>query len=79
MSENKAYKMIEGNYDATFTLSNLKKDITTMINTSRKLGVDLPMIVKAEEIYKNAIKEGFGDYDYTGIIQYIKKINSSQN
>ena len=79
MSENKAFKMIEGNYDATFTLSNLKKDITTMINTSRKLGVDLPMIVKAEEIYKNAIKEGFGDYDYTGIIQYIKKINSSQN
>ena len=79
MSENKAFKMIEGNYDATFTLSNLKKDITTMINTSRKLGVDLPMIVKAEEVYKNAIKEGFGDYDYTGIIQYIKKINSSQN
>ena len=79
MSENKAFKMIEGNYDATFTLSNLKKDITTMINTSKKLGVDLPMIVKAEEIYKNAIKEGFGDYDYTGIIQYIKKINNSQN
>ena len=26
MSENKAFKMIEGNYDATFTLSNLKKD-----------------------------------------------------
>jgi 3-hydroxyisobutyrate dehydrogenase len=79
MSENKAFKMIEGNYDATFTLSNLKKDITTMINTSKKLGVDLPMIVKAEEIYKNAIKEGFGDDDYTGIIQYIKKINNSQN
>jgi 3-hydroxyisobutyrate dehydrogenase len=79
MSDNKAFNMIEGNYDATFTLSNLKKDITTMINTSRKLGVDLPMIVKAEEVYKNAIKEGFGDYDYTGIIQYIKKINSSQN
>jgi 3-hydroxyisobutyrate dehydrogenase len=37
------------------------------------------MIVKAEEIYKNAIKEGFGDDDYTGIIQYIKKINNSQN
>jgi len=77
MSENKAFKMIEGNYDATFTLSNLKKDITTMINTSKKLGIELPMISKAEEIYENAIKEGLGDKDYTGIIEYIKKINSS--
>nr|AIE90831.1 2-hydroxy-3-oxopropionate reductase (mmsB) [uncultured marine thaumarchaeote AD1000_07_E11] len=73
MSENKAFKMIEGNYDATFTLSNLKKDITTMINTSKKLGVELPMIIKAEEVYKNAINEGLGDCDYTGIIEYIKK------
>ena len=75
MSENKAFKMIEGNYDATFTLANLKKDITTMTNAAKELGVELPMISKAEEIYKNAINEGLGDLDYTGIIEYIKKIN----
>jgi len=75
MSENKAFKMIEGNYDATFTLANLKKDITTMTNTAKDLGIKLPMISKAEEIYKNAINEGLGDLDYTGIIEYIKKIN----
>jgi len=75
MSENKAFKMIEGNYDATFTLANLKKDITTMTNAAKDLGIELPMISKAEEIYKNAINEGLGDLDYTGIIEYIKKIN----
>jgi len=75
MSENKAFKMIEGNYDATFTLANLKKDITTITNTAKDLGIKLPMISKAEEIYKNAINEGLGDLDYTGIIEYIKKIN----
>ena len=75
MSENKAFKMIEGNYDATFTLANLKKDITTMTNTAKDLGIELPMISKAEEIYKNAINEGLGDLDYTGIIEYIKRIN----
>ena len=75
MSENKAFKMIEGNYDATFTLANLKKDITTMTNTAKDLGIELPMISKAEEIYKNAVNEGLGDLDYTGIIEYIKKIN----
>ncbi len=75
MSENKAFKMIEGNYDATFTLANLKKDITTMTNAAKNLGIELPMISKAEEIYKNAINEGLGDLDYTGIIEYIKRIN----
>lgn len=80
MSEKKAYKMIEGKYDTTFTLSNLKKDISTMTNAAKKLGVKLPMISKAEEVYEEAIKEGFGDLDYTGIIEYLKKINkNSQN
>ena len=75
MSEKKAYKMIEGKYDTTFTLANLKKDITTITKTAKSLGIKLPMISMAEEIYENAIKEGFGDTDYTGIIEYIKKIN----
>ena len=75
MSEKKAYKMIEGEYNTTFTLSNLKKDITTMTKAAKSLGVELPMISKAEEVYENAIKEGFGDIDYTGIIEYLKKIN----
>jgi 3-hydroxyisobutyrate dehydrogenase len=75
MSEKKAYKMIEGKYDTTFTLANLKKDITTITDTAKSLEIKLPMISKAEEVYENAIKEGFGDTDYTGIIEYLKKIN----
>jgi len=76
MSENKAYKMIDGTYDVTFTLANLKKDISTMTAAAKSLDVKLPMIKKAEEIYENAVKAGFGDMDYTSIIEYIKKINN---
>lgn len=75
MSEKKAYKMIEGKYDVTFTLANLKKDIKTITETARSLGIKLPMIKKAEEVYGNATSEGFGETDYTGIIEYIKKFN----
>ena len=75
MSQKKAYKMINGDYKATFTLSNLKKDISTITNTAKELEIKLPMIERSEEVYENAIKEGFGDMDYTGIINYIKKIN----
>ena len=78
MSEKKAFKMIDGKYDTTFTLANLKKDITTIIDTAKSLGIKLPMIEKAEEVYEDAIKEGFGEIDYTGIIEHIKKINESK-
>ena len=75
MSEKKAFKMIEGNYEPTFTLSNLKKDISIMVETTKELGIRLPMLEKAEELYKEAINGGDGNLDYTGIINYIKKIN----
>ena len=78
MSEKKAYKMIDGKYDITFTLANLKKDISTITNAAKSLGIELPMIKKAEEVYESAVKEGFGETDYTGIIEYIKKINEYQ-
>jgi 3-hydroxyisobutyrate dehydrogenase len=31
------------------------------------------MATKANEIYKKAMDEGFGDLDYTGILSYLKK------
>lgn len=75
MSENKAYKMIQDEFNPTFTLSNLKKDISTITDTTKSLGINLPMIKKAEQVYRDAIKQGFGEIDYTGILAYIKKIN----
>jgi 3-hydroxyisobutyrate dehydrogenase len=77
MSENKAYKMIQDEFNPTFTLSNLKKDISTITDTSKSFGINLPMIKKAEEVYQDAITQGFGEMDYTGILAYIKKINDS--
>ncbi len=46
MSENKAYKMIQNEYEPTFTLANLRKDITTITDTAKAFGVRLPMIKK---------------------------------
>lgn len=75
MSQNKAYKMIQGKYEPTFTLENLRKDISTIIDTTNTIGVDLPMTKKALEIYQKADDDGLGNIDYTGIIKYIRKIN----
>ena len=77
MSQNKAYKMIEDKFDATFTLENLKKDIDTIIRTAESYNVNLPMTKNAQKMYQDAIKKGFGKIDYTGILAYLKKINEA--
>jgi len=76
MSENKAYKMINDSFEATFTLENLTKDINTILETSKYYGLDLPMTKLAQETYKKAVREGFGDLDYTGILAFLKKLNN---
>jgi len=82
MSERKAFKMIEDKFEPTFTLKNLKKDLHIINDTAQSFGLNLPMATKAEEIYKEAIKHGLGELDYTGILAYLKdscKYEISQN
>jgi 3-hydroxyisobutyrate dehydrogenase len=79
MSENKAPKMIKGEFDPTFTLSNMKKDITTITETANSLGITLPIIKKAEEVYNKAIQNGFGEIDYTGILDHLREINEKSS
>ncbi|MCA9812449.1 MAG: NAD(P)-dependent oxidoreductase [Nitrosarchaeum sp.] len=76
MSQNKAYKMIQDQFEATFTLENLKKDASTIVKTARCNNIELPMIKKADEVYNDAVMQGFGKLDYTGILAYISKINN---
>ena len=75
MSENKAPKMIRDEFEPTFTLKNLKKDLEIITETAKDFGAVLPMAERANEIYAEAVKAGFGEIDYTGILAYIKKLS----
>jgi len=75
MSEKKAYKMIKGDFEPTFTLKNLKKDLGIITRTAKDFDAVLPMAERANEIYSDALKAGFGEIDYTGILAYIKKLS----
>lgn len=79
MSENKAFKMINDEFSPTFLLRNLKKDLHTINESAKSFGLKLPMSTLAEEIYKKAMDEGFGDLDYTGILAYLKNSTKSEN
>ena len=73
--------MIEGNYDATFTLANLKKDITTMTKTAKDLENRLANIKEAEEIYKNEDDKEMVEMasDNYRNQEYIKKSTNNNN
>lgn len=79
MSEKKAYKMINDEFEPTFTLKNLKKDLTTINEAAKSFSLSLPMSTKAEEIYTKAIEQGFGDLDYTGILAFLKQATKTEN
>jgi 3-hydroxyisobutyrate dehydrogenase len=75
MSENKAHKMIRDEFEPTFTLKNLKKDLDIITEAAKDFGAVLPMAERANEIYTDAVKAGFGEIDYTGILAHIKKLS----
>jgi len=75
MSEKKAYKMINDEFEPTFTLKNLKKDLDIITAAAKDFGAVLPIAERANEIYNDAVEAGFGEIDYTGILAYIKKLS----
>jgi len=79
MSQNKAYKMIKDEYQPTFTLKNMKKDLDTIIASAKDFDAKLPIAERANEIYKQALDAGFGEIDYTGILAYLKKLSETKN
>ena len=79
MSEKKAYKMIKNEYEPTFTLKNLKKDLDIITKTAKDFDAVLPITERANKIYDDALTAGFGELDYTGVLAYIEKISRTKD
>jgi len=73
MSINKGPKMIKGNFEPSFFLRMMQKDLDEIDKTADKVGAKMPVSKLANKIYQKAIKGGFGDLDYTGILAYLEK------
>ena len=73
MSVNKGPKMVNGNFEPSFFLKMMQKDLDEISHTAKEFGANMPMSKLANEIYQKAIKEGLGDMDYTGILSYLEK------
>jgi len=75
MSTNKGPKMAKGNFEPSFFLRMMQKDLDEINYTANEVGANMPMSKLANEIYQKAVEEGLGDIDYTGILSYLEKSN----
>ena len=77
MSENKAHNMIKKSFEPTFMLKNMTKDLGIINEAAKSFNADLPMAKLASKVYQDAVEDGFGEIDYTGILAYLKKISDN--
>jgi 3-hydroxyisobutyrate dehydrogenase len=73
MSVNKGPKMAKGEFEPSFFLKMMQKDLEEINYTAKEFGANMPMSRLANQIYQKAIKMGFGDTDYTGILAYLEQ------
>lgn len=75
LSEIKGPKMVNNNFEPSFHLKNMLKDLELVVNTAQHIGISLPLAAIAQQIYQAANNSGFSDYDYTAILAFMEKIN----
>jgi 3-hydroxyisobutyrate dehydrogenase-like beta-hydroxyacid dehydrogenase len=67
--------MVNNNFEPSFHLKNMLKDLELAISTAQDTGVSIPLAGLAQQIYQAANNSGFSDYDYTAIVGFMQKIN----
>ena len=75
ISERKGPKIINGNYDASFHLVNMVKDLDLALRTAYTSGLTLPTTASAEAVYRASEAFGLSSMDYTSVASYLLKLN----
>jgi 3-hydroxyisobutyrate dehydrogenase len=75
LSENKGPRMIKDDFQPSFHLKNMLKDLELSISTSQSVGVSLPLTSLTQQIYRAANNMGYSDLDYSAISAFMATIN----
>jgi 3-hydroxyisobutyrate dehydrogenase len=75
ISERKGPKIINGDYDASFHLVNMVKDLDLALRTAYASGLTLPTTASAEAVYRASEAFGLSSMDYTSVASYLLKLN----
>jgi 3-hydroxyisobutyrate dehydrogenase-like beta-hydroxyacid dehydrogenase len=70
----KRERMATGNYEsADFPLRWLQKDLHLVATTAQETGVAMPLTNVAKEIFRLAIRNGYGDEDFSAVYDFLAR------
>lgn len=75
LSENKGPKMVKNDFEPSFYLKNMLKDLELITSTSQSIGISLPLTSISQHIYRAANNMGYSDLDYTALTAFMAVIN----
>jgi 3-hydroxyisobutyrate dehydrogenase len=75
LSERKGPKMAAGEFEPSFHLKNMLKDLDLASSTALAQKITLPQTSSAQQTFRAANNSGFSEMDYTAICAFLAKIN----
>ena len=75
ISERKGPRIINGDYNASFHVVNMVKDLDLALRTAYSSGLTLPTTASAEAVYRASEAFGLSMMDYTSVASYLLKLN----
>jgi 3-hydroxyisobutyrate dehydrogenase len=75
LSERKGPKMAAGEFEPSFHLKNMLKDLELASSTALAEKLSLPQTAVAQQLFRAANNSGFSEMDYTAICAFLGKIN----
>jgi 3-hydroxyisobutyrate dehydrogenase-like beta-hydroxyacid dehydrogenase len=67
--------MIKDDFEPSFYLKNMLKDLELTTSTSQSIGISLPLTSLTQQIYRAANNMGYSELDYTAITAFMARIN----
>ncbi len=77
-SETKAINMVKENFEPTFYLKHMAKDLNIASITAYEIEAFMPALSTLKEIYRGACNSGLADLDYSAVAKFLAELNSSK-
>ncbi|MFW5986356.1 MAG: 2-hydroxy-3-oxopropionate reductase [Halanaerobiales bacterium] len=74
--EDKAPRMLAGDYDPGFKMKLHVKDLKNVFNTSRELNISMPLTAQVMEMMQNLLGDGHTEVDHGGLGLFYEKLNN---
>lgn len=75
LSEKKGPKMVAGDFEPSFHLKNMLKDLELATGTAQAKGIAVPATSTVQQMFRAANNSGFSEQDYTAICAFLARIN----